>query len=176
MRVIAWLAATFTAVSAATYTVVSLNRWEWNRALFFGILFLIAEVAMVGGLILQKLTRLGENHSARDMHVADVVRATRPDRANRFAWLEESVTQQHVFIMFLVGGGVVLSGVAWVVDRVAGATITPDRERRLTEDLTEIAYPRGGLLVDDTTVLAQEVPGADDVQIRHLLRRAGESL
>ena len=35
------------------------------------------------------------------------------------------------------------------------------------------ADERGGLLVDDVTVLAQDVPGADDAQIRKLLRRAG---
>jgi hypothetical protein len=29
------------------------------------------------------------------------------------------------------------------------------------------------LLLDDITVLAQEVPGADDGQIRQLLRRGG---
>ena len=28
----------------------------------------------------------------------------------------------NVFITFLVGGGIVLSGVAWVVDRVAAST------------------------------------------------------
>ena len=36
-----------------------------------------------------------------------------------------------------------------------------------------ISYPSGGLLLDDVTVLAQEVPGADDAQIRQLLRRGG---
>jgi hypothetical protein len=43
----------------------------------------------------------------------------------------------------------------------------------LTRQLESISYPRGGLLVDDVTVLAQDVPGADDEQIRKLLRRAG---
>ena len=36
-----------------------------------------------------------------------------------------------------------------------------------------ISYPAGGLLLDDVTVLAQEVPGANDDQIRQLLRRGG---
>ena len=38
--------------------VVSLNRWEWNRALFFGLIVLIAEVALATGLVLRRLTRL----------------------------------------------------------------------------------------------------------------------
>ena len=33
--------------------VVSLNRWEWNRALFFGLIVLIAEVGLATGLILR---------------------------------------------------------------------------------------------------------------------------
>jgi len=68
---------------------------------------------------------------------------------------------------------VILSGVAWVVDRVAARTSTPAGEERLTRALAPISYPPGGLLLDDITVLAQDVPGADDVQIRKLLRRAG---
>jgi hypothetical protein len=35
--------------------------------------------------------------------------------------------------------------------------------------MAAISYPRGGLLVDDVTALAQDVPGADDQQIRKLL-------
>ena len=81
----------------------------------------------------------------------------------------------HVFITFLVGGGVILSGVAWVVDRLAAKTTTPIGEGRLAAQLEAISYPRGGLVVDDVTVLAQDVPGADDAQIRKLLRRAGRT-
>jgi hypothetical protein len=68
---------------------------------------------------------------------------------------------------------VILSGLAWLVDRVASTTSTPVGEERLARTLGNISYPRGGLLVDDVTVLAQDVPGADDAQIRKLLRRAG---
>jgi hypothetical protein len=91
---------------------------------------------------------------------------------DRFAWLTRP-EQANVFITFIVGGGVILSGVAWVVDRVAARTSTPAGEERLTRALAPISYPPGGLLLDDITVLAQDVPGADDVQIRKLLRRAG---
>jgi hypothetical protein len=68
---------------------------------------------------------------------------------------------------------VILSGIAWLIDRVASTTSTPVGEERLARRLGNISYPRGGLLVDDVTVLAQDVPGADDAQIRKLLRRAG---
>ena len=55
----------------------------------------------------------------------EILRANRPARQDRFAWLKESASQMNVFITFLVGGGIVLSGVAWLVDRVASTTAAP---------------------------------------------------
>lgn len=65
-----------------------------------------------------------------------------------------------------------LSAAAWLIDRVASATSTPVGEQRLARQLGPISYPRGGLMVDEITALAQDVPGADDAQIRKLLRSA----
>ncbi|MGH9135307.1 MAG: hypothetical protein ACRDZZ_15315 [Ilumatobacteraceae bacterium] len=172
MRLIAWLAGVATLVAAAIYMIVSLNRWEWNRALFFGLVVLIAEVGLATGLIMRKLAQLAARQ-APDPAVLEVLRDTRPPTPNRFSWLQESSRDLHVFITFLVGGGVLVSGIAWLVDKVASKTTTPSGEARLARELEPISYPRGGLLVDDITVLAQEVPGADDAQIRKLLRRAG---
>ena len=67
----------------------------------------------------------------------------------------------------------ILSAGAWLIDRIATRTSTPDAEQRLARVLAPISYPTDGLLLDDITVLAQDVPGADDAQIRKLLRRAG---
>ena len=176
MKTIAWLAGIGTLLAAGAYMLVSLNRWEWNRALFFGLIVLIAEVGLATGLILRRLARLEHaQHTVVDPAVKEILQATRPAHPDRFAWLKESTsgTGTNVFITFLVGGGVLLSGIAWVVDRVASTTSTPVGEERLSRELGNISYPRGGLLVDDVTVLAQDVPGADDAQIRKLLRRAG---
>ena len=172
MKVVGWLAGVGTLVASAAYMVVSLNRWEWDRALFFGLIVLIAEVGLATALVLRRLSRLSHG-GVTDPAVPDILRHTRPSSPNRFSWLERSSRELNVFITFLVGGGVILSGVAWVVDRIASTTSTPDGERRLARQLEPISHPRGGLLVDDVTVLAQEVPGADDVQIRKLLQRAG---
>ncbi len=170
MKAIAWLAGIATLAFGATYMVVSLNRWEWNRALFFGLIVLIAEVGLAAALILR---RIGQLNTAGDVDpaVLDAIRQTRPPRPNRFAWLEP--TRMNVFITFLVGGGVILSGIAWVVDRISANTATPAGEEKLARQLGPISYPRGGLLVDDVTVLAQAIPGCDDAQLRRLLRRAG---
>jgi hypothetical protein len=173
MRVIAWLAGIGTLLAGALYMIVSLNRWEWNRALFFGLIVLIAEVGIATGLILRRLARLEYNLGhVEDPELRNIVRETRPSR-DRFAWLRESSQQLNVFITFLVGGGVLISGVAWIVDRVASKTTSPAGEENLVRHLSPISYPSGGLLLDDITVLAQEVPGANDDQIRQLLRRGG---
>ena len=174
MKIIAWLAGIGTLLAGAVYMVVSLNRWEWNRALFFGLIVLIAEIGLATGLILRRLARL-EHMAKRDADpaVRQILSETRPPRRDRFVWMRESTGQFNVFITFLVGGGVILSGIAWLVDRIASNTSSPAGEERLARQLYPISYPSGGLLLDDVTVLAQEVPGADDAQIRQLLRRGG---
>ena len=173
MKVIAWLAGIGTLIMGAIYMVVSLNRWEWNRALFFGLIVLIAEVGLATGLVLRRLARL-EYTLKVDPEVARILRDTGPPTPDRFAWLRESTQELNVFITFLVGGGVILSAIAWLVDRVASKTSSPAGEQRLGQQISAISYPSGGLLLDDITVLAQEVPGANDDQIRRLLRRGGQ--
>jgi uncharacterized membrane protein HdeD (DUF308 family) len=175
MKIVAWVAGVATLVMGAAYMIVSLNRWEWNRALFFGLIVLIAEIGLATGLVLRRLTRM-EYTRAADRAVSEMLRDTRPPAPDRFAWLKRSAEQTNVFITFLVGGGVLISGIAWIVDRVASKTSTPVGEERLARALTPISYPPGGLLLDDITVLAQDVPGADDVQIRKLLRRGGHGI
>jgi hypothetical protein len=173
VKIIAWLAGIGTLLAGALYMIVSLNRWEWNRALFFGLIVLIAEVGLATGLVLRRLARLEHVSSRVDPAVANIIREARPPSPDRFAWLRESNHNLNVFITFLIGGGVMLSGIAWVVDRVASKSSSPAGEERLGRQLNPISYPSGGLLLDDITVLAQEVPGANDDQIRQLLRRGG---
>ena len=171
MKTIAWLAGIGTLAAGLGYMVVSLNRWEWNRALFFGLIVVIAEVGLATGLVLRKLTDLQRSREV-DPAVLAVLRESRPGSPDRFAWLKQTSSRTNVFITFLVGGGVVLSAAAWMVDRIASKTSTPRGEESLATALYAIRYPSGGLVVDDVTVLAQDVPGADDAQIRKLLRWA----
>jgi hypothetical protein len=155
--------------------IVSLNRWEWNRALFFGLVVLIAEVGLASALILSRLSRLSATRDV-DPDLRTVLRDTRPPHPNRFEWLDPMKGRTNVFITFLIGGGVLLSAAAWAVDRLASHTTTRVGEARLAQQLGPIGYPRGGLVVDDMTVLAQAVPGCDDGQLRALLRRAGHEI
>ena len=103
MKTIAWLAAIGTMAMGLVYMVVSLNRWEWNRALFFGLIVLIAEVGIATALILRRLTRI--ETAKLDPAILAILRETRPASPHRFGWLEDSTTQMNVFITFLVGGG-----------------------------------------------------------------------
>jgi hypothetical protein len=119
MKAIAWLAGLATLLVGALYMVVSLNRWEWNRALFFGLIVLIAEVGLATALILRRIGQLAPR-SDIDPAVLAALRDTRPPRPNRFAWLEPN--QLNVFITFLVGGGVILSGRSAI--RVVGCSST----------------------------------------------------
>jgi hypothetical protein len=174
MKVVAWLTGIGTLIAAGVYLVVSLNRWEWNRALFFGLVMLIAEVGLATGLVLRRLGRLERALDPdADPAVVAALRATRPPAADRFSWLRESASRTNVFVTFLVGGGVLISGAAWLVDRLASQTATPAREHRLARRLDRIAYPPDGLLVDDALALAQDVPGTDDAHIRALLGTGG---
>jgi hypothetical protein len=176
VKIVAWLMGIGTLLAAAAYMVVSLNRWEWNRALFFGLIVLIAEVGLSTGLVLRKLTQVqySQRHPP-DAAIRDILAASRPPSPDRFAWLRESTRHMNVFITFLVGGGIILSGAAWVFDKVGAKTSNQVGEQRLARQLDTIAYPKGGLLIDDITALAQDVPGADDAQIHKLLRRAGHT-
>jgi hypothetical protein len=173
MKTIAWLAGIGTLVSGVIYMVISFNRWEWNRALFFGLVVLIAEVGLATGLVLRRLPPRGS--SVVDPELVEILRVSRPEPPDRFAWLRESVRHGNVFITFLVGGGVIVSTMAWLIDRLGARTAGRAGDHRLARRLAPISYPDGGLLVDDVTALAQEVPGADDAQLRALLRRAGHA-
>lgn len=170
MRAAAWMVAIGTLLTSAFFVVLSLTRWEWNRALFFALVMLVAEVAIATALILRRLTQI-EARPAVDPAAIEALRATRPPHPNRFRWLEETHQGLNVFITFLVASGIIVSGVAWLADRIAAGTTRKAGEDRLARELNEIAYPSGGLLVDEITALAQQVPGADDAQIRRLLER-----
>src|SRR5215218_2723188 len=157
MKIVGWLAVVGSLVSSLVFMVLSLNRWEWNRALFFGLIFLIAEVALGIALVLRRLSQIGVRPEP-DQDAIVALRNARPAH-DRFAWLQSSSRDLHVFITFLVGAGAIVSALAWCIDRIAARTTTPVAEARLARRLVVISYPRGGLLSD-----------ADDDAVAALLR------
>jgi MFS family permease len=173
MKLLAWLAGIGTLIGGALYTIVSLNRWEWNRALFFLLIVAVAEIGLATALVLTKLSRIDRAPRFQD-ETLTALKEARPALPDRFAWLKESMHgTTNVFITFVVAGGLIISAIGWVVDRVASKTSGTLAEERLAADLHSIAYPPGGIVVDQITVLTQDVPGADDAQLRKLLRNSG---
>lgn len=175
MKLIAWTLAGATLLFSLIYTVVSLVRWEWNRALFFLLVFVAAEVAVAAALVgkVSKLERgVGQLDPPRP-DTLDTLRSHRRDH-RRFDWLHvestEQLTRSNVFITMVVGGGVVLSAGAWLIEKVAARTVDPAREESLARELDSIAY-RPGLLVDEVTALARTEAHRDAPLLAALLRR-----
>lgn len=161
MKLIAWAVAALTLVVAGVYTMVSLARWEWTRALFFATVFVAAELLLATAAVLSRLNRLERrvgDLDRREPVTLSALRATRHEH-RRFAWLRTdpnaALVRTNVFITLMVGGGVLLSGGAWLIDKIASRTSDPSREARLSNQLEAIAYQRG-LVVDDVTVLARD--------------------
>ncbi len=140
-----------TLAASGTYTFVYLYRWEWNRALMSAAIFVAAEVAVMGSLLAQRLKVISERLDAQETPQttsAQTVRLERirssapPARAN-FAWLSRP-EQMNVFVPVLMGAGVLLSGIAWIVERVARATLAPAAERGLASQLDGLTLPANG--------------------------------
>lgn len=158
------------AMVAATggYVVVYLARWEWQRALMAGELLLVSLIVLVAvagahrlGRLERRLGELAEGDGAgrgAPVRLA-AVPSQRPaapfaeragggpeDDAPRFRWLEPDQDAYRVFIPVLLGAGILVSGLAALVERVATALgrggATSGRVR-LPRALT---VPSGGVL------------------------------
>ncbi|TDC71404.1 hypothetical protein [Streptomyces hainanensis] len=162
-----------TALGAAGYLVVYLYRWQWQRALLCGVLLLVVEVLLLGLAVLDRVGRLEQRlregdrrrDEAHERLRAELLAASRgPEvetgrsRPPRFAWLldhgADDGRRTFVFVPVLMATGVALSGVAWLLERVAGATVRPAADRRLAGRLTPLAAPPGG----PTAGTAPELP------------------
>lgn len=152
MRKVAYLFGSLAAAGAATYLVVYLYRWQWQRAMLCGVLLLVVEVMLLGIVMLGRLTRIEDrlrdsDRRQRELAVRqeDALARLRagagPEpRGTRFDWLDEPAERTYVFVPVLMVTGVLLSGIAWVVQRVASATAGP-AERRLAGRLAVLTAP-----------------------------------
>jgi hypothetical protein len=153
---IGMLAAAIAMVASGWYVFVYLYRWEWNRALISGVIFLAAEIGLLGAALLDRLRsldarldRLEPDRRHVDDRILRRLREHEPEPARPFAWLGRQ--QTGVFVPVLLGAGVVLSGLAWIVDRVARLTAGPTIERGLARRLSALRPPAGGLLGEGAT-------------------------
>jgi hypothetical protein len=149
MRRAGWAMAGLTLAASGAYVFVYLYRWEWNRALMSSALFIAAEVALVAMVLGRRLTgierRLEERPGHERQRVVTRLRQSAPPPRVRFEWLSRP-DQMNVFVPVLLGAGVLLSGLAWVVERLARATARPVAERQLAGRLERLRLPANGFL------------------------------
>ena len=154
MRRLRYLILIGAVVATAAYLFVYLFRWEWHRAIVAGVLFVAAEVALAASTILDRLRAI-ENRlaagagatahgDASDEALARLKEAA-PQPRTSFEWLSGQGTGMSVFVPLLLGAGVVLSGAAWLVERVARFTAKPVLERGLAARLAPLGLPAGTL-------------------------------
>jgi hypothetical protein len=170
-RLVAYLFAGMVALGAAGYVVVYLYRWQWQRAILSGVLLLVVEVLLLGLMLLDRIGRLEQRVRDGDHRQEEILarlgdsepeRRERPARAvsaARFAWLDQALERERhtfVFVPVLMAAGVAMSGIAWVVERVARRTVRPAATRRLAARLAPLAAPPGG--VGGTTGDAPDLP------------------
>lgn len=164
---IANVLAAATLMGAGTYLFVYLYRWEWNRAIIAGVFFLAAQMALSTSAVLGRLgaVEAAQRAQSASPEVLSHLRDTAPPPRDVFAWLRPRPDRLSVFVPILMGAGFVLSGLAWLVERLARATATPRLENRLAVALGALALPAGHLLGVDTSSESASAPGSEDVAL-----------
>jgi hypothetical protein len=156
-----------TLVGSGTYVFVYLYRWEWNRALISGVFFLAAEVALATLMLSGRMQRMAAETAdlRQQLHRQRVVhhlQASAPAPRDHFAWVRRP-GQLNVFVPVLLGAGVLLSGLAWCVERLGRLTAGPALERGLADRLGTLAPPVAGFVpTDDGTDLLLRRPQRPD--------------
>ncbi len=179
MKKLPWLVGIAAVIGCAGYVFVYLYRWEWHRALVMGIFLVAAEIPVATALVLRRVG--SASHAGNAGHASNGARPPGPDpavlariqaaapRRAHFAWLDPRTGRTNVFITMFVGGGILISGLAWAIDRLASRTGGRRLEGDLAGRLGTIAFPAEGLIADDTELLAEEAPFHDDPGLRLLL-------
>jgi hypothetical protein len=137
-------------VGSGAYLFVYLYRWEWNRAHTAGLFLVVAEVALVALVLDSRISRL-ETRVADGRRAPEAVRnhireAAPPTRTN-FAWLKPDGTSTNVFVPALMGAGMVMSGLAWLIERLGRATAKPVLEGDLARRMGPLWFEAGEGLV-----------------------------
>jgi hypothetical protein len=145
-KVLVALIAFATLAASGTYMFVYLYRWEWNRALISGVIFLAAEVAVIGWVLNSRITDLGHRvDETRTRRINGHLDDARSTPSTAFEWLRAD-DRLGVFVPILMGAGLILSGVAWLVERLGKATAGRANDRRLAANLSRLAPRPGGFL------------------------------
>ena len=158
-RRVGYLVGLVVMASAASVLFLSLFRWEWNRALIAGLVFVVAQIGLGTAAILDRLksieSRLNEVNRP-DPQVLATLKENAPPAKKPFAWLTSDADEVGVFIPFILGAGLVVSAVAWLLEHFARATAGPVLEQRLAARLTPVALPAHGLMGTAGPIVVQQ--------------------
>jgi hypothetical protein len=148
-----------TLLASGGYVLVYLQRWEWNRALMAGVFMLASEMVLVAAVLAGRIRAVERKVTAavdgtRQERVLRRLREAPAAPRDHFAWLRPTGTGTSVFVPVLMGAGLVLSGLAWLVERVAKATAGSAMERGLATRLVGFSVPDEPLVEPDTDPLA----------------------
>lgn len=174
MKKLSWLVGGLALLGSGGYLFVYVYRWEWHRALLVGILFLATLVGLCTGLVVRRLNAVADTVrtsavAPRPPGALDRLRAA-PVESRPFTWLRPAdLDRTHIFIPVLLGGGFVVSGIAWLVERVAGGSARAGVEQEVADQLEEIAFPRTSLVPTEAELLAGDDESGDDPALRVLL-------
>jgi hypothetical protein len=117
IRIVAWLVA----LASGVFMIVYLYRWEWNRAMISGLFFVAAELALASTAILRRLRRIEERLDTIPSRTEPSPALPIDDGPGPFAWLADTEGES-VFVPILLGVGVIISGIAWAIERLASAS------------------------------------------------------
>jgi hypothetical protein len=148
-----------TLVASGAYVLVYLQRWEWNRALIAGIFMLASEMILVAAVLAARIRTVERKVTAavdrtQQERVLRRLREAPAPARDHFAWLRPTGTGTSVFVPVLMGAGLVLSGLAWIVERLAKATAGSAMERGLATRLVAFSVPEEPLVEPDPDPLA----------------------
>ena len=180
MRLLSWAVGVLTLLGTGGYLFVYIYRWEWHRALLVGLLFLATLVALGTALVLRRLNAVDRRVTglagSPAPSSAQVLRRLQeaPDQGRPFPWLTaDELSRTSVFIPVLLGGGLVVSAVAWGVERLAGRSARAGVEAELAGELRLLAFPTSPLVPTEPELLASTDDVADDPLARLLLGPTG---
>ncbi|HEX2294105.1 MAG TPA: hypothetical protein VHN37_02225 [Actinomycetota bacterium] len=166
---LAYAVLTVVLAASGTYMFVYLYRWEWNRTLIAGIFFVAAEIGLIGAGILERLKKMEDRMESRAAEPPALahIQETAPEPKAGFKWLTRT-DQMSVFVPVLMGAGFVVSGIAWIVERLAHATARPALEHGLAWRLAPLSLPGDGFVGGGVTVLAPR-PSRTKTRVKHAL-------
>ena len=143
------LGAVATLIASGTYVFVYLYRWEWNRAQVSAAIFIAAEVGLVAWVLADRLRRL-ERQLDQDTRLLgapppphDSETTNLPRRCRFDGW--PPWTARTCSSPFFLGAGALLSGLAWLVEKVSVSTAGRAAERGLSRRLAVLEPPMAAL-------------------------------